>query len=544
MTDGRVNRSVLVVGNGPYCFKVAGELASVDSVSLAVLREARLDEMEQKPNLVELLMPVELLGFSGQPGEFRAVFRQTNGSHAERTYGFVVVALESEWISTLNKWSVVEDSRITSLSKLEKYVNEYLGNIGPGDKVVFISGFKQDSYPVSQEKIVNFAAAVREKTGAATYVLMEQFKVAQEGLERAFRLARELGVVFVKFSQTIPEVRVGPKECTVQYMDEAMGQAVNISPQLLIFEDEACPPPEGRYISDLLGINLGNQGFLQGDFLFNLPIYTNRTGIFVVGSGKGPISEREAEREAEAVAEEVAKLVCSFDKEVVGPFPTLNENECIHCLTCYRSCPHKAISLYPGQRSPQISPVACRGCGICVESCPRRAIDFEHGESGISYYDIDKEIDHIVYEDSRDVPRIAVFACVNSAYDAYLLAKSRGDRLQARCSVLKVPCGGRVEAAAVIKALGSGVDGVAILTCHEDSCKSVHGASRCRKRIAAVKEMMTKCGVKEEAILFGTVAPGSAPQFVELINRFSLRLQGGDGSSIIPGNAGSGGEAR
>ncbi|HDG97753.1 MAG TPA: hypothetical protein ENG73_06235, partial [Desulfobacterales bacterium] len=161
------------MGNGPYCFKVAGELASVDSVSLAVLREARLDEMERKPNLVELLMPVELLGFTGQPGEFRAVFRQTDGSHAERTYGFVVVALESEWISTLNKWSVVEDSRTTSLSKLEKYFNEYLGNIGPGDKVVFISGFKQNSYPVSQEKIVNFAAAVREKTGAATYVLME-----------------------------------------------------------------------------------------------------------------------------------------------------------------------------------------------------------------------------------------------------------------------------------------------------------------------------------------------------------------------------------
>ena len=57
----------------------------------------------------------------------------------------------------------------------------------------------------------------------------------------------------------------------------------------------------------------------------------------------------------------------------------INTDKCVLCLTCFRSCPHRAIEIgdvASGQkRGAMVNVEACQGCGICVGECPAKAIE-------------------------------------------------------------------------------------------------------------------------------------------------------------------------
>jgi len=52
--------------------------------------------------------------------------------------------------------------------------------------------------------------------------------------------------------------------------------------------------------------------------------------------------------------------------------PVWDEEKCIHCLTCWISCPDSSILVEDG-KVVGIDYEHCKGCGICAEVCPPRA---------------------------------------------------------------------------------------------------------------------------------------------------------------------------
>ncbi len=517
-------RSVLVLGNGAFCLNVGHEIESL-SCPVTVALSSDLDPQRLGAGSLdaELWASARMLDFSGRPGRFRAVF-DVEGEVKEGLFGCVVVALECLWKSSLDKWADADTEGIVALSRFSEPSTSPAGQIRAGDKVVFISGFKHSSWPSTQEQIVTEAMALRADRGAEVYVLTEHFKVAAEGMERLFRNAREAGVIFVKFSNSSPDLVSGGDGLIVRYLDEAWGKAVQLRPRLVVIEDEACPPREAPLISRMLEINASGTGFLQGDFIFNLPIFTNRTGIFVVGSGKGPMSKEQARAEARSVTLEIAKLFSCFDQSPKKPFARLDERRCGQCLTCFRICPHRAISIYYEKSKPQISPIACRGCGLCVAACPMKAIDLDGYERDDVMGQLDREVDRMLAETSDDQPKVLALACQNSAYDAYMLAKEQGSSVMRGLSVFKIPCGGRVDLEQIVRPLHAGVDGVMVLACHHDSCKSVYGSITCEQRVRILQGMLEQVGVDKAKVSFATIAPGAGAEFVALLNDFRDRL--------------------
>jgi pyruvate ferredoxin oxidoreductase delta subunit len=54
--------------------------------------------------------------------------------------------------------------------------------------------------------------------------------------------------------------------------------------------------------------------------------------------------------------------------------PVWNKDKCIHCLTCWISCPDSAIKIAPDEKKTTVITGIdydfCKGCGICAKECP------------------------------------------------------------------------------------------------------------------------------------------------------------------------------
>jgi pyruvate ferredoxin oxidoreductase delta subunit len=61
--------------------------------------------------------------------------------------------------------------------------------------------------------------------------------------------------------------------------------------------------------------------------------------------------------------------------------PVWNKAKCIHCLTCWISCPDASIKIASDEKRGTIVTGIdydhCKGCGICSKECPVKAITME-----------------------------------------------------------------------------------------------------------------------------------------------------------------------
>jgi ferredoxin len=66
-------------------------------------------------------------------------------------------------------------------------------------------------------------------------------------------------------------------------------------------------------------------------------------------------------------------------EEKTDPKPALiDQSKCIHCGTCFKNCPVKAIDKNKVDDTDvyTIDPKKCISCGTCIKNCPVKAISW------------------------------------------------------------------------------------------------------------------------------------------------------------------------
>jgi coenzyme F420-reducing hydrogenase delta subunit/Pyruvate/2-oxoacid:ferredoxin oxidoreductase delta subunit len=526
-SQAKVNKRILVLGHGLTAKSVVRELAQLGFQSLNLsLDESRAGRQEERGNHDDLMIPHSIerppsgriIDFQGFPGAFRVGIAWGEEERRVEEVGAVAIAADCFLESTLGQWGFAPSETVWPLSDFARRLNsepDWLRS-GPGEPrtVVFLCGFTHHSYPHTQRKAFECGLNLSSTPNVRTIFLLEQFKVAQEGMERMTRQARENGILFVKLSRPGPRIRAEGERLTVTYFDETLGEDLTVSPDLLVVEEACRPPVSAPSLANVLRVTLDPGGFFQGDHIHNQPIFTNRTGIWVVGTGKGPQSQGESEEEAKALALEVLDFFGEDSHEVALSRIGKNVARCSRCLTCYRVCPHRAIS-HSGDDIPSFSDLACRGCGICAAECPMQAIDLQ----GATGTELKSEIRaREPHERAGTIesagPRILAFVCQNSAYESWRHARLLGVKFPGDLKLIKVPCVGRVDEDFLLTALTEEFEAVLVLGCHHDSCKSVEGSVRCERRVKELKAFLSRMGLKGDRIMFGTTGPGKPYDFV------------------------------
>ena len=206
--------------------------------------------------------------------------------------------------------------------------------------------------------------------------------------ERLYTQARDSGVIFIQYDdEHQPEVKVDEKTSAVQVMiwESILGKEITLDPDMLMLSNPIVPSPAAQELSDRLKVQLDINGFFLEAHIKLRPVEFSSEGMFMAGIAHYPKLLDESIVQAQAAAARAATLLSHDTITTGGKVAVVDQELCVGCLTCVRSCPYGAPGIHPElagigniNGAARIEAALCQGCGVCAAACPAGAIEMLH----------------------------------------------------------------------------------------------------------------------------------------------------------------------
>ncbi len=519
-----MTQKTLIIGNGRCACETIEALLAGGSEIIVASKEMPpfsfpLTDLQARQ--IEMLTGAKTFSCRGAAGNFDIIFVK-DGEKIYRSVQNIIIAEDATRKANFSLYGLKPGSHVISLSAMMKsisYQTDKSLNFSETKKAVFLTGLREESHPVILEEIMQACFRLQSEFQIRTYMLTKNLKVAGKGLESLYKKTRAAGMTYIKFTETMPEIRQESNgKVVIEFLDEISGERFRLMPDLTVADETILPCEETANLSEIFRLDRDREGFLQSDNVHRISVFTNRKGILAADGSRGIQSP------AEQLTDAANAAVYSF-----GPAADLSENledraviqrdKCVRCLTCYRVCPYRAIIL---NARPYVVPEACERCGICAAECPRGAIEIRH----LNNADISEQIvkaENAAPGGDKFIPFLVAFSCRRSAAQAAELASQMRHPLPKGLHIIEVPCAGSISHSHLFSALNH-ADGVLLLTCHEGNCHSESGNLRAQKRAAQRTEILSMTGFEKERILVKTLASNMGKEFVETTSQFEEKI--------------------
>jgi heterodisulfide reductase subunit A len=222
------------------------------------------------------------------------------------------------------------------------------------------------------EAVKNALEIKEQKPGARVIVLYRDVRTFGR-LEKYYRLARQRGVVFIRYEADRPP-RVQP-DGTVHVTDPALGRELTFSADVVVLSAAVVGRPEHRALSETLRVPMTPEGFFLEAHVKLRPVDFACEGIFLAGMAHGPKLISETITQALAAAGRATTILSQETLRASGMVSVVDRDRCAVCLTCVRLCPYNVPRIENG--AAVIEPTACQGCGTCAAECPAGALSLE-----------------------------------------------------------------------------------------------------------------------------------------------------------------------
>ncbi|MBT3312454.1 MAG: hydrogenase iron-sulfur subunit [Desulfobacterales bacterium] len=507
----------LVIGNGSCAFDIVDNLLSKNVEVIIATRDNSLHQKFSEimgQNITEIHTETTIHSCTGAIGNFTISMKNNNKSII-RIVDCIVIAEDSFRKTLFASYGLSPSTKTISLSDLDNPEN-YKNIADENKSFVLLKGLKFESNPVISKEVMDSSIKLASHGQSKIYILTKNLKVAGNRLEALYRKAKKAGIIFIKFTDSEPEFFQGEdgKTC-IEFTDEVTKKNFSLTPDITVVDESIVPSDYLETLAKTFGLNIDCSGFLQSDNVHRLPAYTNRKGIFVAGPSRGISSPEDYKAEAGTAAIAVLNNSDKNNYDIKDK-AYINKGGCVRCLTCYRICPHKTISL---NSTLSVMPEGCEGCGLCTAECPKNAITIENLDHKFLIPD-----DKIQNADSASKPRITAFCCSRSAAEAYKLAVSIGLTLPEGLKIVEVPCAGSISLTHILNSLKNSTGGTIILTCHEGNCFSEKGNVFAHNRAKSVSKMISDAGYKKERLMTYTIASNMGKEFSNILNDFEKNI--------------------
>ena len=498
---------------------IEGEAPSEHLTSAGKQELSILLEKVKEHKDIEVMVSTRLISLTGVAGDFHIRLEQDD-EILEKVIGAVVVALEAERVPMVEAYSLNPGENVLNQSQLENRIasaqeGPLLGGNG-SKEVLFLIGLQQEGNPLVMERAMRSALEIQAIEECRATVLVGNVKLSEDGIESLYKQSREKGVLYFKLKD-FPRITQNGSNLRVSFFDGVLHGDVELTPDLLVVEEAIRPHPEIYDLARILRVDTDAEGFFQADNVHYLPVRSNREGIYVIGSARRPRNLNHGWTDAQNAVLAVRHLLGEGKRLMPKEKAKIHRGKCTVCLTCFRACPHGAIHW---DNRAIISSVACQGCGICASECPMDAIQL------VDYGDDQMEAQILAAaEQEVDAPHIIAFCCQNSAYEAGQMARLFGSSLPEGLQMIKVPCAGKVDVDYILTAFEAGADGVIVLACHKDNCKSQQGNTFAEWRVEDAKRMLDEVGLEKERLDFATIASNMPVEFVQITRELEDKLK-------------------
>ncbi|MBN1188989.1 MAG: FAD-dependent oxidoreductase [Dehalococcoidales bacterium] len=195
--------------------------------------------------------------------------------------------------------------------------------------------------------------------------------------ELQYRRAREMGVTFIRFDSAIkPEVSL-EGGLRIKVLDRTLNREIEFQPDLLVLSAAIRPQPDAEEFARDLKLPLTEDKFIMEAHMKLRPLDLVNEGMYVCGLAHGPKNITESITQARGAVSRALTVLSQPYLMVGGVVSVVDEDKCVACLTCVRSCPYNVPRINEKGKA-YIEPAGCQGCGICAGVCPRKAITLQH----------------------------------------------------------------------------------------------------------------------------------------------------------------------
>jgi len=355
---------------------------SVELKSMMADFESMKRELEEA-GPVEIITDAKLVGFSGYIGNFKAHL-DVAGSNREIDAGAVIVATGGkEHVPT--SYLFGKSDRVTTQTRFEAALAKGI----KADSVVMIQCVesREPERPycsrVCCTSALNNALATKGVSpGTEVYILYRDIMAYGLAEERLYRLAREMGVKFIRFDvDDKPEVTESKEGLTVKVRTPDLPVELEIPADYLVLSAPVVAEESSREIAEMLKVPVDEYGFFLEAHVKLRPVDFATAGIFVAGMCHYPKLIDEAISQGAAAAGRAATILSKEQVMSEGAVASVEPRFCRGCGECEEACEFSAIEVSEdgdGKFVARVNDALCVGCGMCAVACWSNAVTMKN----------------------------------------------------------------------------------------------------------------------------------------------------------------------
>ena len=198
--------------------------------------------------------------------------------------------------------------------------------------------------------------------------------------EEYFQVARDKGIVFVRYDLDGKPVVSSNGELTVAIAEPMLGKELTLRPDLLVLSSRIDADADNEKLAQMLKVPMNEDRFFLEAHVKLRPVEFATEGIFVAGVAHSPKSIPETIVQAKAAASKACTIISKDKYEGEPKIAKVDVTRCSACGSCVEVCAYKAIEIVvvderSGIRAAYVNPALCKGCGTCSAICRSGAVD-------------------------------------------------------------------------------------------------------------------------------------------------------------------------
>jgi heterodisulfide reductase subunit A len=339
------------------------------------LREKVAKVSEQE--LIEVYLNARVEDVDGHIGNFRSAV-VSNESRTDIEHGVVVVATGATEHRP-SSYGYAEDDRVLTQLELSERLGKNELDLPNRPTVVMIQCVDQrdEEHPYCSRvccttAVKNALDLKKRYPGARVMVVYRDIRT-YGFREVAYREAREVGVLFVRYDPDNPPIVNRNGRLVVVVYEPTVGREVSVEPDMLVLASRMTPRADRHELSELLRVPLNADGFFLEAHMKLRPVDFASEGLFLCGTAHAPKFLSETISQACAVAGRAASILSRKELPVSGQIAWVDPDKCIACMTCVHICPYMA-PVVGEEGKAVVQGAVCMGCGSCAAECPAMAI--------------------------------------------------------------------------------------------------------------------------------------------------------------------------